>query len=105
MAKLSDNYINEILKDVKLQGLSEKEQAEALLILQERFDSVVLQTLVALTNGEQKQRLTTALEKNDKVEEVISDISSEIPEFSDALDQALLAEYESIREVMQSQSK
>ena len=102
MAKLPDNYISGILKDLKLQNASEKEQADALLVLQDRFDNVVMQTLVALTSSEQKTRLTSALQKNVRVEEIISEVSSEIPEFSQALEQALLAEYASIRDAMQS---
>ncbi len=99
------NHLQEIVKDLKLQNLPESEKAEALRILQDRLDSVIMQTLIALATAEQKKLLTEALEKSDRVEKTITEISSEIPEFSEALEQALLAEYESIRGVMRAASK
>ena len=105
MNNRENSYLQEIVKDLTLHKASQKEQEEALQILQDRFNSVVMQTLVSLTDSEQKQRLTSALQKNENVQQLITEIGSEIPEFSEALEQALLAEYESIRVTMRSQGK
>ena len=97
-----DNFAAQVIQDLKLAKAPEEEQQRALSMLQDRFNNVVIETLVSLADTNQKTRLKVALEQNDKVEETISDIASSIPSFSDIVEQALLAEYQSIKQVVQS---
>ena len=87
-----------IINDLKWDEFKDIEQEKLFAALGERLQNVIISTLLTSATPDQKQRLIEALESKDaNVEEVVSEISGEIPNFEKILEQALLIEYEHIQ--------
>ncbi len=94
----TQNYIESLLQeishDLHLDAMSEVEKEKVLSAVSERLHNVVINTLLRLASPEQKTRLLDAFKSGANVEAVITEISSEIPDFSTVLEEALRVEYE-----------
>ncbi len=93
-------YTNQIFKDLNLENLGVAEKEKVLNRLEERFNSVIITTMLRLMNKEQKQRFKVVISKPEELEEESEKIASEIPFLDEALETALLAEYEIIKQAM-----
>ena len=97
---IKNKYTSQIFKDLNLESLGEAEKKEVLNRLEERFNQVVMVTMLKLMNTEQKQRFKAAINEPEKLEQESEVIASEIPLLDEALEAALASEYEIIKQAM-----
>jgi hypothetical protein len=98
--KLQQNYIDRALLDLNLGQLPEQEQAKALNMLSERFNRVVVVALLKVLSPEQKQRFSEVLENPESLDYAVSEIAAEVPGLNEILEQALMTEYQDLKQNM-----
>src|SRR5258708_1998940 len=99
MAKIKqlEDFSNQILKDLNLAQLSEDKKQAVLEKIQTHLQDVMIRVLVRAGNSEQKKRLKDALAGSaQQIENTIAEVASEIPDFGQTLEDALLLEYENL---------
>jgi hypothetical protein len=94
------NYIGQLLKDLNLESLSEVEQQRAIEMLSERFHKVIIITLLKAMSPQQKTRFSAVLDNPKTIDSTVAEIAAEIPSLSKILEEAMLAEYEALKEEM-----
>ncbi len=92
--------VKELLADLNLDNLPEQEKQKALVMLSERYQNVVLDTMIMMATPEQKLQIQEALKDPKTAEEKITRITAEIPGFAEALEDAFLKEHEFLKTVM-----
>ena len=96
-----DEYIKKIMADLSMIEKPAEEQLQVLEMLNGRFERVVVATLVRLMNEQQRERFSALLEARDNQQEMAK-LAAEVPGLDVAIEQALLAEYEELKEGMRS---
>jgi hypothetical protein len=89
-----------LLKDLKAETLPQEYQQQIVGLVSERFNKVVMITLLRLLNDEQRGRLEQAIGNSDKLGDTIEKLAAEVPDLHLAIEQALLAEYEALKAEM-----
>ena len=93
-------YQDQLLKELTAQSLSESEKAEMLLLLTERFEKVIVYTLLRAMSDEQKKEFESLLENKQGREEAVVKLASEIPDLYILLSDALTHESEIIKKAI-----
>lgn len=93
-------YQDQLLKELTAQSLSESEKAEMLLLLTERFEKVIVYTLLRAMSDQQKKEFESLLENKQGIEEAVVKLASEIPDLYILLSDALTHEFEVIKKAM-----
>jgi len=96
----TNQYVENLLKDLHLENLQVKEREDTLNMLKERFDQVIFNTTVRMMDEHQKVEYIKAAQEPDKNEKKIMEITSQVPGLSEAIEAALLFEYESLKRAM-----
>ncbi len=103
MQKTVEDYTQKLIEDLNLQKLSSTDQEKAILKIRDHLQNTLLTVLVRTANPEQKKGLERALAGDgQQLEQVIIDVSSEIPGFAQDLEDALLLEYENLKLALNS---
>jgi hypothetical protein len=95
-----DQYVSELLVDLHLDSLQGKEREETIAALSERFQEVIFNTTVRVLDEKQKLEYLRAVQDPDANEQKIIEITSQAPGLAEALEAALLFEYESLKHAM-----
>lgn len=93
------------IEDLGLARFPEDQQQQILKAFSARLDSVTVSVLLSLATEEQKAWLEKALSENREPPEVVAELASQIPGLTGALEQALSAEYDALKEIVTSQGK
>jgi hypothetical protein len=92
--------VEEVLVGLGMAELDASAKAQLVEDLQERFNTVVLHTMIEHMDEDQKRRLEQALQNEATPEQAIEDIAAEIPGLSEQIEFALEHEYRAIKEFM-----
>lgn len=95
--QLQEKYIQDLLRDINAEGLPEAEQQEIIDLVVERFNKIIIMTLVKLLNNNQRERLEQVIGQPDKLELIIEELAAEVPDLHKLLEQVLLDEYETLK--------
>ena len=93
-------YQDELLTELTAQSFSESEKAEMTQLLTERFEKVIVYTLLRAMSDEQKKEFESLLENKQGIEEAVVKLASEIPDLYILLSDALTHEFEVIKKAM-----
>jgi len=93
-------YKDKLMEDFNLANLPEEQQEKAMQMLSERFQRVIIYTLLRALTDEQKKQFAAALANPDDIEDNIADIASEVPGLGQQIEDALTHEYEILKFAM-----
>jgi hypothetical protein len=93
-------YQDELLTELTAQSFSEAEKAEVIGLLTDRFEKVIVYTLLRVMSDQQKKEFEKLLENKEGREEVSVKLASEIPDLYILLSDALTHESEVIKRAM-----
>lgn len=94
-------YSEELLKDLGFADSSVEEQQQALEVISNRFNDVIIFTLVELIDDKHRKKFIEALNSPSEIDDQIELIAAEIPGLAEKLEIALAEEYEAIKSAMQ----
>lgn len=90
----------DLLADLGLEKLSQNDREKCERLLRERFEEVVLNTLIAFSSPEQRQEILEALKDSENMEARIEKVASEVENLDVEIEKALLKEFEAIKFMM-----
>ncbi len=93
-------YQDDLLAELTAQSFSEAEKAEMIGLLTDRFEKVIVYTLLRAMSDEQKKSFESLLETKHGREEAVVKLASEIPDLYILLSDALTHEFEVIKKAM-----
>lgn len=96
----AEEYVNGLLSELSLGGLAGKEREETENMLRERFERVIFNATVRNLPEDLKIRYLKAASEPEIDEKKIIEITSAMPELSQAIEAALLFEFESLKHAM-----
>jgi 16S rRNA C967 or C1407 C5-methylase (RsmB/RsmF family) len=96
----SENQIKELLADLHLENLQGKEREQVVEMLRSRFSEVVFNTTVRILPEELKVEYIKAASDPEANSAKIIEITSQVPELAEALEAALLFEFEALKHSM-----
>lgn len=89
-----NKYLDKIYQDLGLEDLADAEKQEAILTLSERFNNVVLITLLKNLSEAQKQDILSSIKKSPEgLEQAVEEAALESPGLKEAIEKALELEY------------
>ena len=87
-------FLDQCLKDFGMAEASSEQQAEVLETVSQRLQDVIVRTAIVHMNAEQNARFAAILEKRPLDEDSLVLLGSEIPNFSQFIEEALVDEYQ-----------
>lgn len=90
----------DLLGELGLEKLSEADREKCERLLRERFEEVVLNTLIVFGSPEQRQEVLDALKDPENMEARIEKVASEVENLDVEIEKALLKEFEAIKFMM-----
>ena len=96
----AEQYISGLLSELRLGGLTGQEREETENMLRERFEQVIFNTTVRNLPEDLKISYLKAASEPEIDEKKIIEITSEAPELAQAVEAALLFEFESLKHAM-----
>ncbi len=100
MNQLSNFYQDKLLEDLHLDKLPEAEQQVAVQMIADRFQKVIVHTMLRSLSAEQKQQFEAALQNPETMEDKVSELAESIPGLGEQIDVALTGEYELLKLAM-----
>lgn len=86
--------------DLGTQNAPEAEKAKIVSMLSERFNDLVMETMIGMASSEQREQINKALDNPEGTEEKLVNIASEIPGLAETAEDSMLKEYELIKHAM-----
>ena len=93
----SEKYVAQLMADLSLNELEGKEREDTVNMLRERFEEVIFNTTVRVLPESEKVEYLKAVESPEQNEQKIVEITSQAPGLAEAIEAALLFEYQSLR--------
>lgn len=94
-----NDRINNILAELNISVSSDEERQEMAASLSEHFNKVIIETLILSLNEEQVARFKDymASDTNEELEQHVMQMSAEIPGMQFKIEEAIQAEFESLK--------
>jgi hypothetical protein len=90
---------DEFLKELNLAHLEAGEKEKVLMMLEKRFDEVILNTVIGQLSDEGFEALKTAI-KSDDPEGEIAKVTAQVPGLAEEIERRIIEEYRVIKAVM-----
>lgn len=97
---VSVNIKDEVLKELGLDHLQGEERQKTLETLENRFNDVILNAVLAHISPQQFERLKEALH-SENPEKGVASITSQVPGLGEVIEERLMNEYRMMKTVMQ----
>lgn len=91
-----EKLTNQIFQDLRLENLSPQKKKEVLAKIQERFNYIILETLLANLNDEDLTKFKKSLQDEGLSSEPVAQIASQTPNLAEKIEQRLKQEYQYI---------
>ena len=105
VSDIQNQYIEKLLRDMRLDRASAAERQQAAAMLQRQFQRVVLRVFVQQLSTQQRSELRESLSDPDRLETAVERLAAEVPGLLSIVEQELLAEYQLLKAAMEAGDK